>query len=174
MIDPASLAARYAHSPEQNSTGWALELLTVLYSRNDARRRPSRGHAGLRGFSVEAMSELRRRKIGTRLENYGQDWTRFENALGRVGTNGPRSHPLVSVPSAAAVNWADGSLHIQPRTFVVTYEGNRPVFLTRDLRSPEVLKVSLRQMRLLHRTWAAWPVVLPSMHLEVLWHWRLG
>ena len=78
------------------------------------------------------------------------------------------------MPSSAGVDWRTGALRIRARTFIVAYEKGEPVFISREPRTRAPVKITLTQMRLLHRTWRRWPIVLPSMLLTVLWHWPLA
>jgi hypothetical protein len=174
MRDPAILAARHPRPSGKTCTQWALELVVLIHAGKKSSRRPLRRSTALSALSPDSLAELRGRNIAACLENYGNDWSRFESALSAKPANVRCRHPLVSVPTSAVVDWKRGSLHIRSQTFLVSHEQDEPVFLTREPRSRKVLKMSLAQMRLLHRTWQQWPAVMPSMLLNVLWHWPLG
>jgi hypothetical protein len=171
MRDPAAIVARHPRLHGHSSERWAFEVIVLLHR---AERRIGSSWArsfGVTAFSEESLLELRRRNIEGRLHEYGADLKRFESDLGGTFIQERARYPLVRVPSIAEVGWGDGSIRIRSQTFLVSYEAGLPVFLTREVRSRAVVKVTMKQMRMLHRTWTRWPAVLPSMLFSVLWHW---
>jgi hypothetical protein len=135
---------------------------------------PIRGLNAVASLDPAVPARLLQRGIGARVEEYGRDFGRFESDLARRNPQSPERFPLVSVPSSAAIDWRTGTLRIHARTFIVAYEKDEPVFISREPQTRAPVKITLTQMRLLHRTWRRWPIVLPSMCLTVLWHWPLS
>ncbi|WP_438479753.1 hypothetical protein [Oleiharenicola lentus] len=166
MKDLAALVAHHPNLSEASSAAYALGLLPLLYPRSGRGQREEEFTA----ISDEAIAFLHALQIDARLESYGLDLGRFEKDLLKKPSTGQESHPLISVPSTASVDWTTGSFLIRPQTFIVAYEHGAPVFLTREPHAHAVTKLSLHQLRFLHRTWSTWPAILPSMLLTVLWH----
>lgn len=171
MIDPAALAARNPRPSANSAAHWALNLLPLLYS---PRGMPGRWNPPqMATLDPVVLARLRGRGIGGRVEHYGANLRRFELDLERA-LEGPARFPLVTVPSTAMIDWRTGGLQVRSRTFIVAYEHGEPVFVSREPRSRTLVKITLKQMRILHRTWQRWPVILPSMLFTVLWHWPLA
>ncbi len=172
MREPSVLAARYPSLRARSATGWAPSLVALLHAQQAERTTPLTAWGRIVTFEPAVLELLRLHGIEARIEDYGPDLPRFETDLASCNLVGPARYPLVSVPALTEVDWGTGGLQIRTRTFVVDYEDGTPVFLTREDRTGAILRITLKQIRLLHHTWQRWPIVLPSMLLTVLWHRR--
>lgn len=173
MKNPVALAACHVRLPGASATAWGIELVLQLHGRVQAGRQPlQRGHGRkTEDFDAGLLTGLRKQGIATRVVSYGTDFARFEAELTREWREpGGFRFPLIRVPSSAITTWADAGLHVRPCTLLTGGTRERPVFLLREAGGSNTVKLGLSQMRNLHAAWSAWPALLPSALLTVLWH----
>lgn len=160
---PSEWVAAHPRLEARSSAAWAMEIVLRMHGVKMAQRYPFQGKWKEDGWAPEFLAALRRRGIEAEIESYGRDFARFEAELGKR-----EGFPLVRVPLSVDVGDA-AVMRIRCGTFVAEKERGQCVFLGREPRSTDVTRIKLKQMRLLHETWASWPAMMPSLLLNVLW-----
>lgn len=166
MKTPSEWVTGHPRLAARSGAAWALEIVLRLHGVKLGQRYPFQRERKADDWAPEFLATLRERGIETEIETYGRDFARFEEELEKRG-----EFPLVRVPVAVEVGEA-GVMRIRSGAFVGVWERGKVVFLAREVRTREVMKITLKQMRLLHEAWASWPAVMPSLLLSVLWHRR--